>query len=197
MSDEGGAGMISNSPTNAEWFRRFMKGCHRRMGDVWMPDRPITIHELKAVVEFMEADWVTFAGDAVGQYNTAITACLFIAGIFAALRVGKSGFGSNEEELGRSGELHSSSSCAADAIRKIQEGNRREIILSAIGAHHNLGSTHSTMVLPRLGNDVKRGSHKWSVVREQEREKSHYSGSGCEAAWRTGKGAKEISQLDP
>lgn len=86
MSEEGGAGMISNSPTNAEWFRRFMKGCHRRMGDVWMPDRPITIHELKAVLEFMEADWVTFEGDVQGQYNTAMTACMFVAGFFAALR---------------------------------------------------------------------------------------------------------------
>jgi hypothetical protein len=41
MAEDGGAGMISNSPTNTDWFRRFMKGCHRRMGDVWMPDRPI------------------------------------------------------------------------------------------------------------------------------------------------------------
>jgi hypothetical protein len=86
MAEEGGAGMISNSPTNTDWFRRFMKGCHRRMGDVWMPDRPITIYELLAVLEFMEADWITFAGDVQGQYNTAVTACLFIAGFFAALR---------------------------------------------------------------------------------------------------------------
>jgi hypothetical protein len=46
MGEEGAAGAVSNSPTNAEWFRRFMKGCHRRMGDVWMPDKPVTIQEL-------------------------------------------------------------------------------------------------------------------------------------------------------
>jgi hypothetical protein len=25
---------FSNSPTNSYWFRRFMQGCHRRMGDL-------------------------------------------------------------------------------------------------------------------------------------------------------------------
>ena len=63
-----------------------VKGCHRRMGDVWMPDRPITIHELKTALEFMESDWAVFSSDLEGRYSTAMTSCLFIAGFFAALR---------------------------------------------------------------------------------------------------------------
>jgi hypothetical protein len=56
MREEGAAGAVSNSPTNTEWFRRFMKGCHRRMGDVWMPDRPLTIQELLKALELLEED---------------------------------------------------------------------------------------------------------------------------------------------
>jgi hypothetical protein len=51
MGGEGAAGAVSNSPTNTEWYRRFMKGCHRRMGNVWMPDRPRTIQELQKALE--------------------------------------------------------------------------------------------------------------------------------------------------
>ena len=42
MSDLGSASMVSTSITNQLWFKRFMIGCHRRMGDVWMPDAPVT-----------------------------------------------------------------------------------------------------------------------------------------------------------
>jgi hypothetical protein len=37
-------------------------------------------------MKFLKADWITFEGDIQGQYTTAVTACLFIAGFFAALR---------------------------------------------------------------------------------------------------------------
>ncbi|KAL7576165.1 hypothetical protein ACA910_004820 [Epithemia clementina (nom. ined.)] len=37
-----GSLFISGSATNSIWFRRFMAGCHQRMGDVWMPDRAVT-----------------------------------------------------------------------------------------------------------------------------------------------------------
>jgi hypothetical protein len=40
-----------------------MKGCHRRMGDIWMPDRPVMIHELKVSLLLLEEDWEAFAKD--------------------------------------------------------------------------------------------------------------------------------------
>ena len=37
VSDDGTGAVISNSPTNRLFFKRFMQGCHQRMGDVWKP----------------------------------------------------------------------------------------------------------------------------------------------------------------
>jgi hypothetical protein len=51
IGEEGGVSATTNSPTNSMWFCRFMKGMHKRMGDVWIPDRPLTIVELKATME--------------------------------------------------------------------------------------------------------------------------------------------------
>jgi hypothetical protein len=70
MGEEGAAGAVSNLPTNTEWFRRFMKGCHRRMGDVWIPDRPVTIQELSRCLELLEDDWATFKKDDEGRLKT-------------------------------------------------------------------------------------------------------------------------------
>ena len=67
MGEEGAAGAVSSSPMNTEWFRRFMKGCHRRMGDVWMPDRPVTIQELLKCLMLLQDDWVTFEKDDEGR----------------------------------------------------------------------------------------------------------------------------------
>jgi hypothetical protein len=86
MGEEGAAGAVSNSPTNSEFFRRFMKGCHRRMGDVWMPDRPVTIQEIHACLKILEDDWDTFEKDGEGRAKAATTATMLIAGFFAALR---------------------------------------------------------------------------------------------------------------
>jgi hypothetical protein len=86
MGEEGAAGAVSYSPTNSEWVRRFMKGCHRRMGDVWMPDRPVTIQEIHACLKLLEGDWSMFDKDAEGRAKTSITATMLISGFFAALR---------------------------------------------------------------------------------------------------------------
>lgn len=46
----------SLSPTNTLWFRRFMTGAHKRMGDVWCPDRPLTMQEALMVQTILESD---------------------------------------------------------------------------------------------------------------------------------------------
>lgn len=86
MTEEGAGGTVSFSPTNSPWFRRFMQGCHRRMGDVWIPDRPLTINELKCCMELLEEDWKLFSRDIEGQANVCFAAITVIAGFFAALR---------------------------------------------------------------------------------------------------------------
>jgi hypothetical protein len=37
------------------------------MGDVWIPDRPLTIWELKCTMELMEEDWELFTDDLEGR----------------------------------------------------------------------------------------------------------------------------------
>jgi hypothetical protein len=86
MGEEGAAGAVSNSPTNSEWFRRFMKGCHRRMGDVWMPDRPVTMQELWKCLMLLEEDWEVFEKDPEGQLRAAAMATMLITGFFGALQ---------------------------------------------------------------------------------------------------------------
>lgn len=61
---------------------------HRRMGDVWIPDRPITIKEVKASIEILEEEWILFGsiGDMIGLNKVVLTASMIIASFFAALR---------------------------------------------------------------------------------------------------------------
>jgi hypothetical protein len=87
MGEEGAAGAVSNSPTSREWFRRFMKGCHWRMGDVWMPDIPLTIREVHCCLKLLKEDWEAFEKDKEGRAKTAITAVMLVSsGFFVALR---------------------------------------------------------------------------------------------------------------
>lgn len=88
VAEDGGGGTISFSPTNSPWFKRWIRGCHRRMGDVWIPDRPLTIKELKCCIQLLEEDWKLFAAndDKEGQKGTALLAVALIAGFFGALR---------------------------------------------------------------------------------------------------------------
>ena len=86
VGEDSNGNTLSNSVTNSPWFRRFIRGCHRRMGDVWLPDRPIMIGELKAALELLEQDWTAMTLDPVGQIQAGLTACIMIAGFFGALR---------------------------------------------------------------------------------------------------------------
>jgi hypothetical protein len=86
VGEDSTASTLSHAVTNTPWFRRFMRGCHRRMGDVWLPDRPLLIPELRAVLVLLEEDWIGFTSDAYGQGQTGLTACLMISGFFGALR---------------------------------------------------------------------------------------------------------------
>jgi hypothetical protein len=61
------------------------------MGDVWMPDRPVTIQELMRSLELLDEDWRLFEKDPEGQlregqWRAAATAIMMISGFFGALR---------------------------------------------------------------------------------------------------------------
>jgi hypothetical protein len=61
IASESNVSGMTRSPTNSPWFKRFMQGCHRWMGDVWCPDRPLTMREALAIQEDLENDWLDFA----------------------------------------------------------------------------------------------------------------------------------------
>ena len=86
VSSDNSVSSISQSPTNSEWFRRFMNGCHKRMGDVWIPDRAITMREFKAGFQLLERDWEVETKDDHRRMKTTMTAIILIAGFFGALR---------------------------------------------------------------------------------------------------------------
>ena len=82
--DRGGL-FFSGSPTNSHWFKRFMTGCHDRMGDVWIPDQATTLDEVKAGLSVLEEEW---QGGLQGarKREVALTGALIVAGFVAALR---------------------------------------------------------------------------------------------------------------
>lgn len=86
MADEGKALAVSNACANSLWFRRFAMGCHRRMGDIWIPDRAITVEEVKACFVMLEEDWKACGHDMDGQKQTCLTAIMIICGFCAGLR---------------------------------------------------------------------------------------------------------------
>ena len=88
IAEEGGVSSLTTSPSNSAFFRRFMKGMHKRMGDVWIPDRAITISETLAAFTILEKDWEQMrqVGDLLGMQRVVLTAVMLIAGFFGGLR---------------------------------------------------------------------------------------------------------------
>ncbi|KAL7578480.1 hypothetical protein ACA910_011548 [Epithemia clementina (nom. ined.)] len=58
LSDGCKSTQVTNSFTNGLWFQRFMEGCHKRMGDVRLPDAALTIDVIKALDKLWEDLWV-------------------------------------------------------------------------------------------------------------------------------------------
>jgi hypothetical protein len=77
---------IINSPTNTLWFKRFMKGCHNIMGDVWCPDRPLTMREALACQRILEDDWQVFENDPVRRLKTVVAGVTIVGGLGGGLR---------------------------------------------------------------------------------------------------------------
>ena len=88
IADDTGVSAITRSTSNTLWFRRFMLGMHKRMGDIWIPDRAITIHEVLVAMTILEEDWDSMVkvGDIRGMERAALTAVMVIGGFFGGLR---------------------------------------------------------------------------------------------------------------
>ena len=89
VSNEGTSSRISNAVTNSLWFQRFMTGMHKRMGDVWIPDRAISQYEMNCCFKVLESRWEMAFEIPIDDYSkkrVSTTACILLAGYFAGLR---------------------------------------------------------------------------------------------------------------
>mmetsp|Transcript_3766 Transcript_3766/g.5131 ORF Transcript_3766/g.5131 Transcript_3766/m.5131 type:complete len:384 (+) Transcript_3766:6692-7843(+) len=87
IGEEGRTQMVSSSPTNSLWFQRFMTGCHKRMGDVLIPDRAIPIEEILASIRIQkERLESTESDDRTTQLKIILTTTFIISGFISALR---------------------------------------------------------------------------------------------------------------
>lgn len=74
---------VTKCPSHGNWFERFNKGCHKRMGDVVIPDRALAVEIIVEMLRILEAEWVR--GDCL-NYNIAMEAVMYIVGYCCALR---------------------------------------------------------------------------------------------------------------
>jgi hypothetical protein len=79
-SEDGLGGWVSNSPTNHLWFQRFTQGCHQKMGDLWLPNRVVSWHELIPCFDILEVRWELFEKDLIGRDMVLSTAYILIGG---------------------------------------------------------------------------------------------------------------------
>ena len=74
---------VTKCPSHGNWFERFAKGCHRRMGDCLIPDRALSVDILLEMFQMMEKEWVQ---SGYNSFELALEGALYIVGFCCALR---------------------------------------------------------------------------------------------------------------
>ena len=75
---------VSTGKTNGEFFERFIRGAHKRMGDVVKPDRALSLPVLHRIMEILERDW-EFANDEEREL-LAVEGSFYLIGFCGGLR---------------------------------------------------------------------------------------------------------------
>eukprot|EP00536_Pseudo-nitzschia_multiseries_P006885 jgi/Psemu1/16376/gm1.16376_g len=57
---------------NSLWLNRFTTGCHRSMGDVWLPDARVTLEIMDAALDYMEEKWDDMEGFTCFKNQTSL-----------------------------------------------------------------------------------------------------------------------------
>lgn len=76
----------STCPTHGEWFERFQKGLHERMGDKVRQDLGVSIELMHALMKRYEERWVSARGNHRLQQNVLFPAVFCIVAFCCALR---------------------------------------------------------------------------------------------------------------
>lgn len=100
---------VTECPTYGDWFTRFNKGCHKRMGDIVCPDRAVSIPIMLEIFRQLEFEWEDASFD---NTDIALEGALYVIGFCCALRgeeipkVDLQGTLKHWEESGRSAPAH-------------------------------------------------------------------------------------------
>ena len=90
MQDNGNRSQVSHAVTNSFWFKRFNAGCHRRMGDIWLPNKAVSRYVIDGCFRVLERDlsdiWDRDKNDVFALWRVATAACVIIAGYFKGLQ---------------------------------------------------------------------------------------------------------------
>jgi hypothetical protein len=73
-------------PTHCDWFERFTKGMHERMGDLVKPDLAISIEQMHALMENYERRWEIVSDDSNAQQAVVFPALFSVVAFCCALR---------------------------------------------------------------------------------------------------------------
>jgi len=49
--------MVTKCPTYGLWFEKFMKGCHKHMGEIVRPDRALSTKILLEILSLLNLEW--------------------------------------------------------------------------------------------------------------------------------------------
>jgi hypothetical protein len=93
---------FTTSATYGFWFGRWDAGCHTRMGDVWIPDRALTIDDLLKLQELWEEDWNSPLATDRSRLQVALIGRAVNSGFSGALRgeeIPKANLGKIREQL--------------------------------------------------------------------------------------------------
>jgi hypothetical protein len=75
--------MVTKCPTYGEFFERFMKGMHKRMGEDVRPDRAISIQVMKELIGQLDEEWESGVAN---RLRVAMEASFYLIAFCCALR---------------------------------------------------------------------------------------------------------------
>ncbi len=74
---------VTKCATYGLWFERFMKGCHKRMGEIVRPDRALSSVILLEILKLIEEDWAVHPHK---HFHLASEASFYVIAFCCALR---------------------------------------------------------------------------------------------------------------
>ncbi len=75
--------LVTKCPTYGEFFERFMRGLHKRMGEIVRPDRALSLDLLKEIMTQLEREWENHSYD---KFQLAREGAFYLIAYCCALR---------------------------------------------------------------------------------------------------------------